>query len=49
LSKIVGLGIGGVCVAADRIKLIGWINYWYAGLIVWNLCILLVAEGKLGH
>ena len=49
VSKIVGLGIGGVCVAADRIKLIGWINYWYAGLIVWNLCILLVAEGRLGH
>jgi hypothetical protein len=48
-SKVVGLGIGGLCVAAGRVKLIGWINYWYAGLIVWNLCILLVAESKLGH
>ncbi|MDP9055378.1 MAG: DUF5658 family protein [Acidobacteriota bacterium] len=49
VSKIVGLGIGGICVAAGRTKLIGWINYWYAGLIVWNLCILLVASGKLVH
>jgi hypothetical protein len=46
-SKIVGLGIGAVCVLANRARLVGWINYWYAGLIVWNLSIILVAGNRL--
>jgi Domain of unknown function (DUF5658) len=48
-SKVVGLGIGGLCVAMNRVKLIGWINYWYAGLIVWNLGVILVAGNRLVH
>ena len=45
VSKIVGLGIGGLCMAAESGHgSIGWINYWYAGLIVWNLCVLLSSE-----
>ena len=44
-SKVVGLGIGGICVATGRGRLITWINYWYAGLIIWNLCIILMAPG----
>ena len=43
LSKLVGLGIGGLCVAYQRERLISWINYWYAGLIVWNMSIIMVA------
>jgi hypothetical protein len=42
-SKLVGLGIGGLCVAMNRARLVGWINYWYAGLVVWNLCMILQA------
>ncbi|HEX4274328.1 MAG TPA: DUF5658 family protein [Bryobacteraceae bacterium] len=42
-SKVVGLGIGGLCVVLNRVKLVGWINYWYAGLVVWNLSMILVA------
>jgi hypothetical protein len=42
-AKIIGLAIGAACVALNRTRLIGWINYWYAALIVWNLCIILVA------
>ena len=42
LSKLVGVGIGALCVALNRRRLISWINYWYAGLIVWNLSILMV-------
>jgi hypothetical protein len=42
-SKIVGLAIGGLCVAMNRVRLVGWINYWYAALVVWNLCVLLQA------
>jgi hypothetical protein len=46
-SKVVGLGIGGLCVAVNRVRLVGWINYWYAGLIVWNLCVILTAGSAL--
>jgi hypothetical protein len=46
-SKVVGLGIGGLCVALNRTRLVGWINYWYAGLVVWNLTMILVAGNQL--
>ena len=42
LSKLVGLGVGGLCVALGRQRLISWINYWYAGLIVWNMSIITI-------
>lgn len=45
-SKLLGLGIGGICVATGRARLITWINYWYAVLIVWNLSIILIASGR---
>jgi hypothetical protein len=48
-SKVVGLGIGGLCVAMNRARLVGWINYWYAALVVWNLCIILEAGSRLMH
>ena len=40
LSKVIALVIGGICVYLKKDRLIGWINYWYAGLIVWNLCLI---------
>lgn len=46
LSKLTGFGIGAVCVATHRAKLVHWINYWYAGLVVWNLSIILIALEK---
>lgn len=46
-SKVVGLGIGGLCLFLNRARLVGWINYWYAGVIVWNMFILLAAGGRL--
>jgi len=53
ISKFAGIGIGAVCVATKRGKLVNWINYWYAGLVVWNLSIILIALEKyiarLGH
>ncbi|HXJ38892.1 MAG TPA: DUF5658 family protein [Bryobacteraceae bacterium] len=48
-SKVLGLGIGAICVASGRSRLITWINYWYAGLIVWNLCIILRAANGVHH
>jgi hypothetical protein len=44
-SKLVGFGIGALCVATHRSRLIGWANYWYAGLIVWNLSTICAALG----
>ena len=44
-SKVLGLAIGGICLATGRSRLILWINYWYAALIIWNLCVILMASG----
>jgi hypothetical protein len=37
LSKIVAVGIATTCLLLHRRKLILWINYWYAAIVVWNL------------
>lgn len=41
LSKGVALGLGALCVFLKRGRIIGWINYWYAGLVAWNLCVIM--------
>ena len=46
VSKLLALGIGGICVWAKRTHLIRFITYWYAGLVVWNLMILLAAANS---
>jgi hypothetical protein len=48
-SKVVGLGIGVLCVAMNRARLVGWVDYWYATLVVWNLGVILVAGNRLVH
>jgi hypothetical protein len=40
-SKGIALGLGALCVATGRLRLISWINYWYAALVAWNLCLIL--------
>jgi len=37
-SKIVAMGLAGLCVGLNKSYLVRWINYWYAALIIWNLC-----------
>jgi hypothetical protein len=50
VSKLAGVGIGAVCVLTHRARLINWINYWYAGLIVWNLSVIYAAGARFaGH
>jgi hypothetical protein len=44
-SKLVALGIGGLCIATHRQRLVSWINYWYAALVVWNLVQILSVSG----
>jgi hypothetical protein len=46
LSKAVALGLLAACFAMKRMRLIRLINFWYAGLVIWNLYIVLsVLEG----
>ena len=45
LSKILALALGGLCIYIGKFHLIRWISYWYGGLIVWNLMVMLVAAG----
>jgi hypothetical protein len=46
-SKVVGLGVGALCLVTHRARLVTWINYWYGALILWNLSVILVAGSKL--
>jgi len=48
VSKLLALALGGVCVYARKLHLIRWISYWYAGLVVWNLMIMLAASPHAG-
>jgi hypothetical protein len=42
LSKAIAVLLAGFCVWRQKFRIIRLINYWYAGLIVWNLMILLM-------
>jgi len=44
-SKLLGLAIGGLCMITHRARLVAWINYWYAGIVLWNLGVILKAGG----
>jgi hypothetical protein len=46
-SKVLGLAIGGLCLVTHRARLVTWINYWYAALILWNLGVILYAGSRL--
>jgi hypothetical protein len=41
VSKVLALGIGALCVYLEKAHVIRWITYWYGGLVVWNLMIML--------
>jgi hypothetical protein len=43
ISKVLALGLGAFCVWANKAHVVRWISYWYSGLIVWNLTVMLVA------
>jgi hypothetical protein len=44
LSKAIACVLAGVCIWLGRQRLIRWANYWYGALVVWNLCVILVAR-----
>lgn len=47
-SKLVAVGLAGLCIWLNKRHLVRWISYWYAGLVVWNLCIILLARPAIG-
>ena len=47
ISKLFALALGGLCVTAKKGHLMRWVSYWYAGLVVWNLMVLLVSPGHM--
>jgi hypothetical protein len=46
LSKLVALALGGVCIWLHKQHLLRWANYWFGALVVWNLCVILVASAR---
>jgi hypothetical protein len=44
-SKLVALGLGAFCVYKRKHNLIRLATYWYGGLVVWNLMVMLAAPG----
>jgi hypothetical protein len=43
LSKAVAFAIAGVCMWCGRARVVKWINYWYAALVIWNLRIIMIS------
>jgi hypothetical protein len=43
--KILGCGLTGFAIWSRRGRVIRWVNYVFAGIVVWNLCNILRAMG----
>jgi hypothetical protein len=41
ISKVGALALGALCIYLGRQRVLVWINYWFAGLVAWNLSITL--------
>ena len=44
LSKVAACIIAGICLWRGKQRLIRFATYWYSGLVVWNLCIILAGR-----
>ena len=40
MSKLAAFVLGGLCIWLNKRHLVRWINYWYAGLVVWNMALI---------
>ena len=47
VSKVLALGLGALCVYMNKAHIICWISYWYGGLVIWNLVVMLAAPGHM--
>ena len=39
-SKLLAFALCGLCIWLNRRHIVRWINYWYAGLVVWNMALI---------
>ena len=47
VSKVLSLALGAFCVYRRKMHLIRWASYWYSGLVVWNLMVVLAVPEHL--
>jgi hypothetical protein len=45
-SKLIALLMAGLCVYLDRPHLVRWVCYWYAALVLWNICMILASPPR---
>jgi hypothetical protein len=45
MAKVLALGLGALCIYLERTNLMRLATYWYGGLVVWNLMVMLSAPG----
>lgn len=41
--KAAAVVLAALCLWRKRQRVIRWVNYWYAGLVIWNLGVILVS------
>ena len=41
--KLLGFVLGGLCIWMRRTRVIVWVNYVFAAIVIWNLCNILKA------
>ena len=40
VDKMFAVLLAAICVGTGRSRLIPWINYWYAALVIWNILLI---------
>ncbi|GIU79969.1 MAG: hypothetical protein KatS3mg005_3207 [Bryobacteraceae bacterium] len=43
LSKLIAVSLAAACLLLNRARVLKWINYWYAALVLWNLSLMVLA------
>jgi hypothetical protein len=43
LSKLIAVTLAAACLLLNRARVLKWINYWYAVLVLWNLTLMVLA------
>jgi hypothetical protein len=41
-SKIAALILAAACIKLNRARVLRYVNYWFAGVVVWNLLNILI-------
>ena len=49
LSKAIALVLAGICIWLNKRRVVRWMNYWYAGLVVWNMTLIARVLTAGGH